>query len=182
MKSALPTALAAAAVLTSPALSHADSFRELKELAATAAPPSISTMAAYYYLDPDGVLMTLRAGTNGWWCIAPSLARRGPMVPMCGNAVGLDWLKAWIDGREPTPGAPGFIYALAGGRDASALDPFKAEPDGNLPWLETGPMVMIVNPSDAELTLYPATAYPDTSAPYVMWPDTPFSHLRLPVE
>ena len=28
---------------------------------------------------------------------------------------------------------------------------------------------------------YPRGADPDTSEPYVMWPDTPYEHLMLPV-
>jgi hypothetical protein len=182
VKTARPVALAVLIILASSSLLRADSFGDLKEIAATAAPASIADRATYYYLDPEGVFMQLSEGTNGLWCIAPSLALRGPRVPMCGDAVALEWLRAWIDGREPTPGAPGIIYALAGGRDASAVNPLKAEPDGNLPWIETGPMMMIVNPPDAELALYPATEHPDTSMPYVMWSETPFAHLRLPVE
>lgn len=179
MSPAIPAALL---VLALPACALAESFREQRVMAATAAPASIADGATYYYLDPEGVLLQIRAGTNGWWCIAPSLAPGGPSVPLCGDAVALDWLRAWIERREPTPGAPGIIYALAGGRDASAVNPFKAAPDGNRPWIVTGPMLMIVNPPEAELALHPASERPDTSAPYVMWPDTPFAHLRLPVE
>jgi hypothetical protein len=28
---------------------------------------------------------------------------------------------------------------------------------------------------------YPRSAEPDTSAPYVMWPGTPYEHVRIPV-
>ncbi len=182
MQPALPITIAILTTLVPASPSRADSFGTLIELAATAAPASVTDGATYYYVDPTGVFMQIQAGTNGWWCISPSLAWRGTRVPMCGDAVSLDWLKAWIDGAEPTPGAQGIIYALAGGHDASAVNPLKPAPDGNVPWLVTGPMMMIVNPPEAELALYPATEHPNTSAPYVMWPETPFAHLRVPVE
>ena len=182
MQLALPIVITVLTTLAPASPSRADSFGTMIEIAATAAPASVTEGATYYYLDPTGVLMQIQAGTNGWWCISPSLAWRGPKVPMCGDRVAFDWLRAWIDGAEPTPGAQGIIYALAGGHDASAVNPLKAAPDGDLPWLVTGPMMMIVNLPEAESALYPAMEHPDTSAPYVMWPDTPFAHLRLPVE
>jgi len=29
---------------------------------------------------------------------------------------------------------------------------------------------------------YPMSANPDTTKPYVMWPDTPYAHLMLPIK
>lgn len=178
-------ALATLALLASQALAPAalaESFGWTIRTAETAAPPAISAEATVYYMDPLGVVLQVRRGTNGWWCMAPSQADLGPRVPLCGDAVALDWLRSWLGQDSPTPGASGVIYALAGGRDASAVNPFRAEPVGTHPWLVTGPHVMIVNPPAEVMALYPARAEPDTSAPYVMWPETPFAHLRLPVE
>jgi hypothetical protein len=31
------------------------------------------------------------------------------------------------------------------------------------------------------LDVYPRSPKPDTSVPYVMWPDTPYEHLMIPV-
>ena len=48
-------------------------------------------------------------------------------------------------------------------------------------WVRTGPHVMLFN--IGELTkLYPAGAQPDTSKPYVMYPDTPYAHIIMPVQ
>jgi hypothetical protein len=40
---------------------------------------------------------------------------------------------------------------------------------------------MIVN-ATAMMSGYPAKAQPDTKAPYVMWPGTPYAHLMIPVQ
>ncbi len=175
-------ALIALAALLPAEPSVADSFAELVEMAKTAGPPSISAEATIYYLDAAGVLLKVEDGTNDWWCIAPSLALLGPKVPMCGDAVALDWLLAWINHEEPTPGAMGFIYALAGGRDASLVDPFRPAPAGNRPWVTTGPHLMVVNVPDEVLAVYPVASSPDLSVPCVVWTETPFVHLRIPVE
>ena len=47
-------------------------------------------------------------------------------------------------------------------------------------WVETGPHVMIVG-AKGLLDAYPRNAKPDTSVPYVMWPDTRYEHLMIPV-
>lgn len=176
-----PALLAFAALLPAET-SVADQFAELVDMARTAGPPSISAEATIYYLDPEGVLLKVEQGTNDWWCIAPSLALLGPKVPMCGDAVALDWFLAWIHHEEPTPGAMGFIYALGGGRDASVTDPFGSSPVGNRPWITTGPHMMVVNVPDEILAVHPVASSPDMSAPCVVWAETPFRHLRLPIE
>ena len=69
---------------------------------------------------------------------------------------------------------------LAGGTDASNTDPYAQKPEANNNWVKTGPHVMIVG--GKSLTAgYPRDARPDTTQPYVMWPDTPYEHLMLPV-
>jgi hypothetical protein len=42
------------------------------------------------------------------------------------------------------------------------------------------PHVMIVG-AKGLLDAYPRNAKPDTAVPYVMWPDTPYEHLMIPV-
>ena len=54
----------------------------------------------------------------------------------------------------------------------------KPEPNNN--WVETGPPVMIVG-AKGLLDAYPRSAKPDTSVAYVMWPDTPYEPLMIPV-
>ena len=69
---------------------------------------------------------------------------------------------------------------LAGGTDASNTDPYAQKPEANNNWVETGPHVMVVG-AKGTMDGYRRDAKPDTSKPYVMWPDTPYEHLMIPV-
>ena len=64
---------------------------------------------------------------------------------------------------------------------ASNTDPYarKEEPGNN--WIKTGAHVMIVGSGAKLLDGYPRDAKADPTQPYVMWPDTPYEHLMLPV-
>jgi len=64
---------------------------------------------------------------------------------------------------------------------ASNTDPYalKEEPGNN--WIKTGAHVMIVGSGAKPLDDYPRDAKADPTKPYVMWPDTPYEHLMLPV-
>jgi hypothetical protein len=42
--------------------------------------------------------------------------------------------------------------------------------------------VMIVGAAAKGMTGYPRTADADPTRPYVMWPDTPYEHLMIPVK
>ena len=95
------------------------------------------------------------------------------------NAV--EWATAWIEHKEPPKGKVGFIYMLSGGTDASNTDPYATKPDPNNNWVDTGPHVMVVG-AKGIMKGYPNKAKPDTSQPYVMWPDTPYEHLMIPVQ
>ena len=47
-------------------------------------------------------------------------------------------------------------------------------------WVETGPHVMVVGAPSLN-SLYPSGPEPDTTKPYVMFPDTPYAHVMIPV-
>jgi hypothetical protein len=49
-------------------------------------------------------------------------------------------------------------------------------------WVKTGPHVMIVGADTVFYDMYPKSATPDTSVPYVMWAGTPYQHLMIPVK
>jgi len=84
------------------------------------------------------------------------------------------------DQRVP-PDKVGFIYMLKGGWDFSNTDPFATQPENGQPTI-TGPHVMIVGPAVKSLPGYDRTGEGvDTAVPYVMWKDTPYEHLMIPV-
>lgn len=78
------------------------------------------------------------------------------------------------------PDGIGFVYMLAGDNGASNTDPYAKTGTSDNHWVKTGPHVMIVG-SAAKSLGYPTTADPDPTKPYVMWPDTPYAHVMIPV-
>lgn len=147
-----------------------------------AAPMRVAEKATVVVADAQGGGMrTLREGSNGFTCMPDNPATPGP-DPMCMDAAALEWAKAWMGHQTPASGRVGFMYMLAGGTDASNTDPYAASPAAENHWIETGPHVMVVGADDAFYDQYPKDAQPDTATPYVMWADTPYRHLMIPVK
>jgi hypothetical protein len=145
-----------------------------------AAPRKVAEGAAIVMADKDGKMRTLREGKNGFTCMPDNPATPGP-DPMCMDKSAMEWAMAWMGHKTPQAGQVGFMYMLSGGTDASNTDPYAAKPTGNNNWVKTGPHVMVVGAGQAFYDMYPKTAQPDTSMPYVMWPGTPYQHLMIPV-
>ena len=150
------------------------------ESAMAAAPASVSGGAAIVQAQADGSMKTLRDGSNGWTCMPDSPTTPGP-DPMCMDKNAGTWASAWMGKKTPPTEAPGVMYMLAGGTDASNTDPYATAPTAGGDWFRTGPHLMIVG-SSAVLARYPSGPSPDTKAPYVMWAGTPYAHLMIPVE
>lgn len=153
----------------------------LMRSAMSAAPAKVAAGATLVAMQADGSMRTLRSGRNGFTCMPDNPATPGP-DPMCMDANALAWAHAWIGRTPPAQGKVGFMYMLEGGTDASNTDPYAAQPTPGNHWVKTGPHVMIVGADPAFYALYPRAADPDTSVPYVMWPDTPYEHLMIPVK
>ena len=147
--------------------------------AQSAAPLAISSHATIMTIDAKGAMQTLRKGTNGWTCMPDAPDTPGP-DPMCFDANAGKWVAAWVAHKPPPAGAVGVMYMLEGGTDASNTDPYATKPTAANAWIKTGPHLMIVGSPDV-LAGYPASATPDTAAPYVMWAGTPYAHLMVPV-
>lgn len=182
----IPALVALAAVASLPPVVGAqdavpDKDRKLIESAMQAAPTKVAAQSTVIAMEADGSMRTVRKGSNAFTCMADNPATPGP-DPMCMDAPALEWAKAWMSRKTPTPGKIGFMYMLAGGTDASNTDPHATKPTANNNWVETGPHVMIVGADASFYDLYPKDARPDTSVPYVMWPDTPYQHLMIPVK
>ncbi|MES2847203.1 MAG: hypothetical protein V4747_19450 [Pseudomonadota bacterium] len=158
----------------------AQSEEDLIKSAESAAPAAVAAGATIYGFDDGGGMITVREGSNGWWCMPDTPSTPGP-DPMCGDANAMEWAMAWIGKTEPPKDKVGFIYMLAGGTDASNTDPYATGPTADNNWITTGPHVMIMNATDL-MAGYPTDPVPDTSIPYVMWAGTPYAHLMIPVE
>jgi hypothetical protein len=146
-----------------------------------AGPPAVAKDATIHGFDEAGQMITLREGTNGWWCMPDDPVSPGT-DPMCGDANSMDWLMAYLNKTEPTAGKTGFIYMLVEGSDASNTDPYAQAPTDENHWIHTGPHVMIMNAPEEMVALYPAEPDPDTTMPFIMYAGTPYAHLMIPVE
>ncbi len=103
--------------------------------------------------------------------------------PMCMDKPWREWFKAYQNQEDFTPSRIGISYMLAGDSPqggASNIAPYDMEPTAENDWVVEGPHVMIIVPDDSILDGLPIT--PDTDGPYVMWPDTPYAHIMLPVD
>lgn len=142
----------------------------------TAAPASVVKGATVVEIQSGGAMRTLRTGTNQFTCM---VLPGGGGTPMCADKNAMEWMHAMIT-HAPPPNSIGFVYMLGGDEGASNTDPTATAPTATNHWVKTGPHVMIVGPA-AKTMGYPMTAQPDVTKPYVMWPETPYAHLMIPV-
>jgi len=155
------------------------SDQQLIDSALRAAPHAVAAHAAVVAPQADGSMRTVRAGSNGFTCIADEPTTPGP-DPMCMDQASMEWVGALMGRKTPPTGKVGLMYMLAGGTDASNTDPYAKSPTGKH-WIKTGPHVMVVGADPSFYAQYPKQADPDTGAPYVMWAGTPYQHLMVPV-
>lgn len=185
-----PTPLAGVALAIPLSLVAIDGFSQDKKSptdqqliasAMSAAPAAVAKGATVVAMTPDGKMRTLRSGSNGFTCMPDNPTTPGT-DPMCMDKNALEWAQAWMAHQPPPTGKVGFMYMLAGGTDASNTDPYAAKPEPNNHWIKTGPHVMVVGADASFYDSYPKKADPDTAAPYIMWPGTPYQHLMAPVK
>lgn len=161
--------------------SHSANDKKAMMSAMSAAPMNVSAKATIVAMDANGKMRVLHKGHNNFTCMPDNPATPGP-DPMCMDPAALAWAEAWIGHKKPVEGKIGFMYMLMGGTDASNVDPYATKPTASNHWLETGPHVMIVGASQSFYDMYPKSAQPDTTVPYIMWSGTPYQHLMIPVK
>lgn len=153
-----------------PATSDADYIAKV----APGAPAAIVKGATIVMMEKGGTMRTVQRGTNEFTCM---LMPDG--TPMCADKNAMAWVHALVSHGTP-PSAAGFMYMLAGDAGASNTDPYATAATASNHWVKTGPHVMILGPV-AKTMGYPMTADADPTKPYVMWPNTPYAHLMIPV-
>lgn len=139
-----------------------------------AAPADVIKGATIVQVGKDGSMRTLQTGTNGFTCMM-----LGPSESMCADKNAMAWMHAMMSHSAP-PDVVGFAYMLGGDEGASNTDPMAREKTADNHWVVTGPHVMIFSPSTKTMG-YPMAADANASAPYVMWADTPYAHVMIPV-
>lgn len=144
--------------------------------AMSAAPESISAKATIM----DWNFNVIRQGTNGWTCL-PDRSDTAGTDPWCANNPWIDFLKAYVNKTQPTYTDIGFAYMLRGDTPVSNSDPFATRQTGPEDWVTNlGPHLMMLVPN-RELLKNISTDHLN-GGPWIMWPDTPYAHIMIPLE
>ena len=142
-------------------------------LALSAAPHSVAKDAGVARPKEDGSMDTMREGKNGFTC----MVIMGDA--MCADAASMAFFEAMTKDQTP-PDKLGIAYMLRGDNGASNTDPHAMKKTADNHWLVTGPHIMIVGAAAKSLDVQ-TSADPDPTKPYLMWGDTPYAHVMIPV-
>lgn len=144
--------------------------------AMSAGPSSISAQATVL----DWNFKELRKGTNGWTCLPDRPGTPGN-DPWCVTQPWLNFLDAYVKKAEPSYKEIGFAYMLQGDTPVSNTDPYASQPTGPEDWVtHLGPHLMIIVPDRAQLKNVSTDHL--NGGPWVMWPNTPYAHIMIPLE
>lgn len=173
---AVPTTTALVLVLfTFPTDALGQSNDALIKEALSAAPATIALDATVVDWEEN----VLRQGDNGWVCF-PSPPETSNS-PMCFDEAWSSFGQSWMN-RDPNPigvDQVGIAYMLQGDDGSSNVDPWAEGPAPDNEWVVEGPHLMIIVPDPAALEGLPTD--PDNGGPYVMWRDTPYAHIMVPI-
>ena len=149
--------------------------------AMSAAPASISAKATVldYPTEEGRDFVTLRKGENGWTCLPDDPGSPGN-DPFCGDAQAMKWFGAYMSKAKPNISQAGLAYMLQGGSDASNTDPFVKAPAAGEGWMSAPPHIMIFPTTPPDPKIYGTDS--DAGGPWVMWANTPYAHLMMPVK
>jgi hypothetical protein len=133
---------------------------------------------------------TIRPGSNGWICQS---ANPRPMpttgwssaheaMPACHDGEGMQWMGGYMAGEAPELTRDTYMWMLHGdvGEDNTTpgvLNQADAKPEH---WIESGPHLMLMPKDPATLANF--TTDFTTGAPYVMFANTPYAHLMIPLD
>ena len=166
------------------AANHASAKWQI-ETYSSAAPDFIGHQATI--IGTDGSI--LREGTNGWFCQSanPRLAPKTgwgsahEAMPACHDGEGMKWMAGYMAAKKPDMTRDSYMWMLHGdmGEDntkAGVLDKHDAT-SGH--WIESGPHLMLMPKDPATLANFPTDF--TTGAPYVMFANTDYAHLMIPM-
>lgn len=162
-------------ILSLPVQVFADeSAEDLVARAVSAAPASVSDHATV--MASDGSI--LREGTNGWTCMPDTMP--GDQAPMCNDGLWMTMMHAVANQAEFTATGIGISYMLQGdhGAGVSNSSPYHPDPKSAPDYVETGPHMMIIVPKEL---LEGMNSDPAVGGPFVMWKDTPYAHIMVPI-
>lgn len=173
----LITYLLTTVLLTIPTIhSYAGESEAVKiKRALSAAPSSISEHATV--MDSDGTI--LKQGNNGWTCLPDVLPN--DKNPICNDKTWMKMMKALNAKSAFTSDRIGLSYMLKGdiGGGVSNSTPYHKNHKQAEDYVETGPHLMIIVPKEL---LKGIPTDPSIGGPYVMWSDTPYAHIMIPID
>ena len=161
-------------LVTSP-LAVGENLQEKIAHARSAGPASVSGDATIVI---DGEVVV--EGSNGWTCMPDLMPGDG--APVCMDQVWSEMVAALGAKEAFTASKVGVSYMLPGdpkGSGVSNSDPYHHNHPAADDYVETGPHLMIIVPKSA---LAGVTDDPTEGGPYVMWKDTDYAHLMVPVK
>ena len=118
-------------------------------------------------------------GSNGWTCMPEVMPGDGAAV--CIDATWGEMMAALGAKAAFKANGVGLSYMLDGepeGSGVSNSDPYHADPQNAHDYVETGPHLMLILPKEM---LKGITDDPSSGGPWVMWGDTDYAHLMIPV-
>jgi len=173
--------LAVGLVHAAPAAGQDENTQAQIESAMSAAPSTVSANATILANETDdaGKFIVLQEGSNGWYCQPDEPGSPGP-DPMCFDQTWLDWMYAKMAGEEPKVTVPGFAYMLQGGSESSNTDPDAAAKGGDIDWMASPPHIMVLLPGSLKETTGLSADF-NAGGPWIMYADTPYEHIMMPV-
>ena len=119
-------------------------------------------------------------GNNGWTCMPDTMPGDGAAV--CIDATWGEMMAA-LGAKAPFKATGiGISYMLLGeppGSGVSNSTPYHEDPQNAEDYVETGPHLMVIVPKEM---LEGITTDPSSGGPYVMWKDTDYAHIMIPVD
>lgn len=143
--------------------------------ARSAAPLTVSANATVMV---DGKVVA--KGSNGWTCMPDTMPGDG--AAMCNDATWGEMMTAVGTKAAFKANGVGVSYMLLGeppGAGVSNSTPYHEDPVNAEDYVETGPHLMIIVPKEL---LEGMNDDPSTGGPFVMWKDTPYAHIMIPVD
>jgi len=166
--------LALLAVGMSTAVAEDDVDKQIAH-ARAAAPAAVSADATIVI---DGEVAV--EGSNGWTCMPDTMPKDGAAI--CLDALWGEMMAAVGAKAAFTANGVGLSYMLLGdpeGTGTSNSDPYHPDVKNADDYVETGPHLMVIVPKEL---LEGMNSDPSTGGPYVMWGDTDYAHIMIPVE
>ena len=126
----------------------------------------------------DGTV--IREGSNGWTCLPDKKDTPGN-DPWCVDETWLGFLDALTNGRTPSYNRIGMAYMLMGDSPVSNTDPAATSKTTDADWVVDlrAHLMMLIPDKQA---LEGVSTDPYNGGPWIMWGDTPYAHLMIPID